>query len=154
MGENAGPTGSRNDPFGSFNFMVEINGIATGFFSSCAGLSGQTEVMEFQEGGENSTVHKLVGQTRYSNLVLKRGITANAELWDWYQQIAMAEGPIQKREGSVVLFNDAHEEVARWNFYDGWPCKWEGPEFDSRASAGVIGVETLEIAHSRIQRMR
>jgi phage tail-like protein len=46
---------------------------------------------------------------------------------------------------SVVLLNEAGEEVIRFNFRDAWPAKWSGPNLNGAGSD--IAIETLEIAH-------
>ena len=34
---------------------------------------------------------------------------------------------IDRRSGSIILLDPSRKEVLRWNFYNAWPCKWEGP---------------------------
>src|SRR6266849_3468467 len=63
-------TGERRDPEIVSLFHVEIEGIDGAAFSKCSGLKTETEVYELQEGGENSLVRKLIGQSRASNIVL------------------------------------------------------------------------------------
>jgi phage tail-like protein len=55
------------------------------------------------------------------------------------------EGQVSRRSMSVVLLNDAREEVVRFNFRDAWPVKWSGPNLNAEGSD--IAIETLEIAH-------
>lgn len=71
---------SRNDPYRTFNFLVEIDGVTAAGFSECSGLSTETEVIEYREGSDRGGVRKLSGLTKYSNIVLKRGITASRDL--------------------------------------------------------------------------
>ena len=52
-------TGLRVDPYLSFNFLVELDGIAQASFRECSGLGSTTEVIENREGGDNITVRKL-----------------------------------------------------------------------------------------------
>src|SRR2546430_10064312 len=53
----------------------------------CSGLKTETEVFELQEGGENSLVRKLIGQSRASNIVLTSGFVNAAALSDWREQV-------------------------------------------------------------------
>ena len=67
---------TRKDPFLAFCFRVTIDTVSeapTGFFKSVGGLSYETEVVEFREGGENNSTRKLVGATKWKNITLKRG---------------------------------------------------------------------------------
>ncbi len=70
------------DPYFSFQFLIEINGLITGGFSEVSGLQVEIETEEYREGGTNDYVHKLPKGTKYSNLVLKRGITDSDVLWN------------------------------------------------------------------------
>jgi phage tail-like protein len=48
-----------------------------------------------------------------------------------------------------VLLDDKRTEVVRWNFYNGWISKWEGP--DLSAKSNEVAIETLEIAHEGLE---
>ena len=133
---------SRHDPYAGFNFRVEIDGLTVAAFSECSGLSSETAVVEYREGGE-SRIRKLPGQTKFSNLTLRRGVTEDRTLWEWRQTVV--NGKVERRNGSVVLLDTAHNEVARWNFFEAWPAKWEGPHLNARSSD--VCIETLELAH-------
>jgi len=57
-----------------------------GYFTEVTGLSVEYEVFEWQEGGQNTYVHKLRGRAKYPNIVLKRGITHESALLDWFRE--------------------------------------------------------------------
>lgn len=135
---------ARIDPYQRFNFLLEIDGIARAGFSEVSGLNAETEVVEYREGADSaSSVRKLPGLTKYSNIVLKRGLTTDTSLWAWYQSVI--NGNLQRVNGSVVLLDATRQPVLRWNFRQAWPCKWEGPALN--AKSGDVAIETLEIAH-------
>ena len=142
-------TGSIKDPFRSYNFLVEIDGLTQASFQECSGLDATTEPIEYREGGDNTTVRKLPGRTSYSDITLKRGMTDSRELWDWFKQIR--DGNVARKNGSIVVYDLANaSEVARWNFVRAWPTKWEGPSFN--AAGNEIAVETLTLAHEGVDR--
>jgi phage tail-like protein len=138
---------SRDDPYTGFNFRVEIEGISLAAFSEVGGLESETAVIEYRVGGEPNTVRKLPGLTKYANIVLRRGITHDAELWNWQKNII--EGKADRRNGSIVLLDGEGNVVVRWNFVRGWICKWEGP--DLNASANEVAIETIAIAHEGLE---
>src|SRR3954449_5151034 len=121
--------GDRKDPYRSYQFLVEIEGITRAGFRECSGLDSTQDAIEYREGNEALTTRKLPGLVKYSNISLKWGITDDTELWDWRQQ-AM-EGKVTRKNGSVVLMNNEGDEVRRWNFRDGWPTRWTGPTFNA-----------------------
>jgi phage tail-like protein len=142
------PIAQRDDPCKAFNFLVEIEGIARAAFSEVSGLESETAVIEYRLGGELNTVGKLPGLTKYANIVLRRGVTQDADLWNWRQ--AVVDGNVERRNGIIKLLDDSRNEVARWNFRKGWPCKWEGPALS--AESNEVAIETLEIAHEGLER--
>jgi phage tail-like protein len=136
------PPAARKDPYSSFRFRVEIDGVTAAGFSECSGLSSETDVIEYRNGID-ATTRKLPGLRKFSNIVLKRGITTDRQLWDWYKKVL--DGAVQRNDGSIVLLDEKGQEVLRWNFHHGWPCKYEAPSF--HATGSEVAIETLEIAH-------
>jgi phage tail-like protein len=64
-------------------------------------------------------------------------------LWQWYQQIANGENV--RRNGSVILRNEARADVMRWNFENAWVNKIEGPGL--KASGNEVAIESMELVH-------
>jgi phage tail-like protein len=139
----------RVDPFRNFNFKLEIQGLTVGGFSDVTGFGASTDPIEYREGGENRTVRKLPGMTKYTNVVLKWGLTDSKVLYEWYRDVV--NGKIVRRSGSIVVYDiDGLTEKVRWNFFEAWPTKWDAPDFTAKGND--IAVETLELAVERIER--
>ena len=81
-------------------------------------------------------------------LLDKWGLTDSDELFTWYSDIT--KGKIERKNGSIVLTDLDGSEKVRWNFFQGWPTKWDGPDFNAEGTDAAI--ETLEIAHEGIER--
>ena len=139
----------RDDPYKAFNFIVEIDGIARAGFSEVSGLESETTVIEYRVGGEPNAVRKLPGLTKYANIVLRRGVTQDAELSNWRKTVE--DGQVDRRNGSIILRDDDGNDVVRWNFFNGWISKWEGPALN--ASKNEVAIETIEIAHEGLERV-
>lgn len=139
------PVGNRRDPYRGYNFLVEIDGITRAGFRECSGLDSTQDPIEYREGNEGPTARKLPGLNKYSNISLKWGITDDAELWDWRQQVMLGNIDDARKNGSIVLMDDTGEEKVRWNFREGWPTKWTGPSLN--ATGSDIGIESLDIVH-------
>jgi phage tail-like protein len=135
---------ARDDPYKNFNFIVEIDGISVAAFCAVSGLASETAVIEYRNGSDKlNTVRKLPGLTTYSNIVLKRGITQDNQLWQWRKAIEL--GTPDRRSGAIVLLDDERNPVRRWRFSDGWITKFDGP--DLNAKGNDVAIETIEIAH-------
>ena len=140
-------TGDRRDPFRTFNFAVEIDGIQRAGFRECSGLDAANDSIDYREGTDNLAVKKIPGLVKYSNITLKWGMTDDTELWDWRKR-AMT-GKVERKNGSIVLLDDTGAEKMRWNFREAWPTKWTGPSFN--ATGNEVAIETLEIAHEGLE---
>lgn len=137
-------TAERRDPLAAFRFRVELDGMIVGGFSEVSGLQAEMETEDYREGGLNSYVHKLPKATKYSNFILKRGLTNSVELWNWFN--ATANGQIKRRNGSLIVLDASGNESWRWNFSQAYPVKWAGPEF--KADSGSIAFESVELVHN------
>ena len=144
------PTGQRVDPYGNFNFLVEIQGITRAAFQEASGFDSAIDITEHREGGENTTMRKLPAMTKYSNITLKWGVTDDTELYDWHRQWVAGDPAAKRKNGSIVLPAGQGKEKARWNFLNAWPAKWTGPSFN--AEGNDVGIETLELAHEGVER--
>lgn len=133
----------RNDPYGAFNFRVEIDGVTVAGFTEASGLETEQDVIDYRDGNEDITVRKIPGLKKFTNISLKRGFTGSDELWEWRKRVM--DGQTERKSGAIVLLNEGREEVARWEFVEGWPSKWEGPAFNAKNSE--VAIESLEIVH-------
>lgn len=121
--------GQKKDPFTTFLFGLKIDGLpgdlgaGTAFFKSVAGLSSETEVVEFQEGGSNLPPLKIAGKLRYANITLKRAVTADKSLATWRKTVEDGQYQQARKNGSITLFDQANREVARWAIVNAWPSK-------------------------------
>ena len=146
--------GNRKEAFGAYYFAVHIEGenIEDNFFRSCSGLKSESEVQEIAEGGVNTTTHKLIGRTKFPNIVLKKGFSGPPyTLWNLRQRYLDDSGKKLKRFSGVIIQKGPGKSEARWSFRDGWICKWEGPDFD--ASKNEVSIETIEIAHEGLTKL-
>jgi phage tail-like protein len=85
---------------------------------------------------------------RFGNITLKRGVTNSLELYQWHHNLL--DGVVDRRNGTVILLNDAREQVVRWNFREGLPQKYEGPRLN--AKSGEVAIETFVISCERMER--
>jgi phage tail-like protein len=139
----------RIDPYRNFNFLVEIDGIVQASFLECSGLNAATEVIEYREGGDNTTVRKLPGKTNYKDITLKWGLGVSGELWLW--RLDVIQGTLNRKTGSIIVYDlDNRTEVARYTFTAAWPSQWDGPGFNARGNE--VAVETLVLSHEGIVR--
>jgi len=144
----------RIDPLVSFHYAVEIQGMVTGYFTECSGLGSEHEVIDHKVVDEtgHEAVMKIPGRLKWENIVLKRGITDNMDIWDWRKKVEDGDVKGARSNGSIVMFDRNYNEVARWNFESAWPVKVSGPSVKS--DSNEIGIEELSIAHEGLWRVK
>jgi phage tail-like protein len=142
-------TGTRNDPYKNFHFLVELDGIIQAGFSEASGFGSNIEVIEYREGGDTISVRKLPGKVSYTDITLKWGITDSSELYDWHR--AAVNGQIQRKNGSIILLDDLGAEKIRWNFFNAWPSKWDGPDFNAKGND--LAIDALTVSCERVERV-
>lgn len=130
-----------------YRFYVMIDHVPQAVFTEVSGLQLETVVQDYEEGGNNSFVHRLPGRTKVGNLVLKRGMTKTNEFFKWYMDFMT--GKMRRQNISVVMYDTAGKELLRWNFEGAYPVKWSGPQFS--ADGKNIAIETLELAHNGLK---
>ncbi|MBL0388120.1 phage tail protein [Tumebacillus sp. ITR2] len=132
---------------GAYRFSVELKGITVASFSEVSGLQSEIEYEEYNEGGVNDFTYRFPKRTKYSPIVLKRGLSDSFELWQWYQNTT--QGNVQKKDGAVILNDATGQEVCRWSFQDAYPVKWSGAELN--ASRSEVAIETMEIVFTQLK---
>jgi len=140
------------DPLVGFHFMVEIQSVFQGAFREAGGLGSENEIIDYPAADSKGTtvLQKVPGKLKWENITLKRGITNNIDLWKWRKLVEDGKVEEARQNGSVVMFDQANTEVARWNFVNAWPAKLSGPSLN--ASNNEIAIEELTIAHEGIER--
>ncbi|NER39454.1 MAG: phage tail protein [Oscillatoria sp. SIO1A7] len=136
------------DPYSTYNFYVEWDGMINAGFQECTGLNTSQTPTEYREGTDPNTVRKLAGLITYDNITLRRGTTNNKELWEWREKI-MNEGDKDNRKSvSIVLMDHQAKEKIRWNLINCWPVTWSGAEMNAMSSD--VALETLEFCHEGV----
>jgi phage tail-like protein len=161
------PVALRRDPVLSHHFVISLldstsalapsappplAGIldtAAAGFSECSGLDLTIQPEEYNEGGNNGGTLKFPSRATWSNLTLKRGVTGNSDLWDWHY--GFVEGRGKRRDGVVLLLDEARAPVQAWYFRRGLPVKYTGPGLS--AGQNNVAIESIEIAHEGIHQV-
>jgi phage tail-like protein len=152
------PNYLRIDPLTTFNFyitLVDTSNVAgtiltvalnyfVAGFSECSGIDATVEIQDYKEGGVNDRVLKFATRTSHSNITLKHGVIyLYDDLWTWHNDWVKGKG--KRKDGLIVLQDEAHRPAKIWKFKRGIPTKWVGPSLN--AMQNNVAIESLEIAH-------
>lgn len=129
------------------HFIVEWGGNNIGF-TEVSGLGMEHQVVEYREGSApESSAIKMPGLRKYTNIILKRGVTKNDnDFFNWFNSISLNQ--VERRDVLIKLLNEAHEPVRVWKIKNAWPCKLQSS--DLKADANEVAIETMELVHEGI----
>ena len=110
----------KNNPYGGFNFNVVVDGSEPAAFSTVIIPTVEIDVVEYRDGNDRtSQPRQVVGLTKYTNLVLKRGVASSPALWEWFDQVR--QGTLDRRDIIVTLLNE--ERHPWWSGGCGAACR-------------------------------
>ncbi|PVX26158.1 MAG: phage tail protein [Candidatus Bathyarchaeum sp.] len=141
----------KKDPYRNFRFLIEINGIVQAGFSEATIVDSTRNVIEYREGNEPTHARKLPGLTKHGILTLKRGIMNSLELDTW-RKLEQEKMKDTRRNITLLLIDEKSNPVARWEFRDAWPSKYDAP--DLTATGNDLAIETLDVAFETMERVQ
>jgi phage tail-like protein len=138
----------RLDPYGGYNFSVELDGLTRAGFRNCTGLETTTTATTYREGTDRVLgPRKISGMHTHGDVTLSRGITADDKLWKWCRTVLT--GTVERHNVSISLLDEVGEARITWNLFECWPTQWTGPSFD--ATSDEIAVEQLVLTYERME---
>ena len=147
------PADKAAHPFTSFNFLVEIQvkdlgeELCQATFSECDGLEMTVEPKTIREGGRNSGPVHMSGPVSYAQLTLKRGMTANVDLWRWFERVAGGQGGL-RGTAEISMLSGNRTEQLRFLLDGCLPVKLKAPALN--AADGQIAIEEMQIAYESL----
>jgi phage tail-like protein len=143
-------------PFVAFSFAVEITTptaragtyLCGASFQECDGIELGMDVKTIREGGNNDTQIRLAGPVALGTLILKRGMTSDFGLWQWFQ--AVIADPSVRYDASVVMTapKNIQNSVAHFLLTRCIPQKLKAPPLN--AKDGTLAIEELTLAYETL----
>jgi len=148
-------------PFTTFNFRIELQygeggqAICDAEFSECDGLELTIEPKTIREGGNNSRPIHLVGPVSYGQLTLKRGMTKDFGLWEWFEAVQSPGGSGVRASGQISIMPadpKATKPQVAFQITGCLPIKLKMPGLN--AKEGAIAIEELQVAYESLTRVK
>lgn len=138
-------------PYRNFKYRVEIADISVAGFSEATIPETSTNPLEYREGTDPSWPRKESGLVSFGNLTLKRGVTANMDLYNWRTDVQNKGSDGNLKDISLILITEEGKDTARWDLVACWPIKLESSGFN--ASSDEVLIDTLEIVLESMTRV-
>jgi len=141
------------NPYSNFNFIVEIDGAEIAAFSEVSGLDSENTPIEYREGADATNApRKLPGIEKYSNVMLKRGLTGSTLLWEWRKEVRDGGTAFPPSRNVVIkVLNEKHDRgspAMTFTLTRAWPTKLMGPSLNAKGNE--FAIEQLDLAHERL----
>jgi phage tail-like protein len=122
-------------------------------FAECDGLEMTMQPKTVREGGNNTQQIHLAGPVTYGTLTLKRGMTSNLELWNWFRMAAGNSTRGVKAEGVIIMGDNRPVDSepsqptrrVRFTLKECLPIKMKAPALN--AKTGILAIEEMQIAY-------
>ena len=144
----------RDRPYMQFNFLVDLGvGVTDGpkaGFQDVSGIGMEVTVAEYRAGNsKESSVMKITGLNKATDVTMKRGIIGSLDLYQWLDQIRNGD---QKalRTVTVQLQSEDHTEVVQtWKLLRARIIKHTSGPFNAKGNDVLI--EELVLAYERLE---
>jgi len=145
------------NPFTAFRFEVVLDLVspAAGLtsplcnaaFAECDGLEMTMEPKTVDTGGLIAEQIHLIGPVKYSQLTLRRGMTANLQLWSWFA-LASQPGRDSTATGTVTLWDSDGTPAVVFSLKECLPVKMRAPSLN--AKDGLVAIEELGLVYRKL----
>ncbi|HEV2708107.1 MAG TPA: phage tail protein [Pyrinomonadaceae bacterium] len=149
----------RYDPYRNFKFRIKVDNVYVAGLNRCSALKKTTEMVEWREGGDPSTTHKLPGKTRYDAITLTAGVSHDTTFEDWANLVNNFQGDAAmslknfRKNITIDVFNEADQKVLSYNVYRCWVSEFQTlPDLD--ASANAVMIQTIKLENEGWERDR
>jgi phage tail-like protein len=141
-------------PYMNFKFLVWWDNRYVAGVSKVSALRRTTEVVEYREGGDPSTVRKSPGRTKYEPITLERGVTHDPDFEAWAAkvwQIGAGRGSEVsladfRKDLIISLLNEAGQIAISYKFRRCWVSEYQAlPDLDANANA--VAIQHIKIEH-------
>jgi phage tail-like protein len=151
-----------NDPIVARNFYLEIDGENL-VLSGVSGLEIELDVVPIQQNGKDGRqqhIKTLGGVLKAPDITITRMAPLNAKndpVWKWFLRIRdggmkAASRADTRKNGSIVLYDSAYDEVGRFNFFNGWPSKISTDALSTDSNEPMK--ETIVLVVERVERIK
>ncbi len=143
-------------PFTTFRFEIVLDldqptdGLASPLcdaaFAECNGLEMTMEPKIVESASVTDRQQRLIGPMKYGQITLKRGMTSNLQLWQWFAQTR--PGSVLTAHGQITMWDSDGTPAVEFTLEGCLPVKMRAPSLNARE--GPIAVEELSLVCEKV----
>jgi phage tail-like protein len=143
--------------------LKDSNDAVDAYFMECKGFETSQEIIEIcevtpqmwgKDGKSRGRIirTKIPGNISYTNLTLRRGLTVSMTVWNWLEAIQQGSWAVERRDGSLTLYDQGAQAQVRFEFKRAWPVSYSIS--DLSVSSGELEIEELQVAVEELKRVK
>jgi phage tail-like protein len=129
-------------------FTLKIGGAeSAGFFKEATGFDSESETSEIKTSfgaGPNHSI-KVQGNSKWSDIELKRGIDQDKTLWNWRKMIVDGKLKEARKDCQITMLDYEGQPVVTYSIINAWPKKYTGVGLKS--DSNEVAVEGITLCH-------
>jgi len=133
--------------FSSGHYLLELDGVSSGWVRSLQGGGAVGEVVQEKVGADH-IVRKHIGTVRYDDIILTCGAGMSKAFYSWVDETCAMQ--VARHGGAVIVYDNSNKELSRLDWYDGMITHIEFPTLDA-ASTDVFSM-TIKITPEHTRR--
>jgi len=143
----------KGDPLVSCYFEVDFGDhLKNVRFTEVSGINAEVAVVDHKiiSAKGQEVVRKVPGRAKWGEITLKRGITAELDVYDWRQKVVEGKVDKARTNGTIKMLEHDGNVAAIWQVTAAWPSKINGPSLKS--DGDEIGTEEITVVYEDITR--
>jgi phage tail-like protein len=151
------------EPLISHSFFLEVDGKVVSTLSGVSGMDMELDVVTLTQVGDKGmmqTIKTLGNQQKAPDITVTRMApvySTKDDMWKWFMKVRSSGMPnadrvLERKNGSIVMFDTTNAEVARYNFYNAWPSKISTDALSADGNDPVK--ETITLTCERFERVK
>ncbi|MGB3691294.1 MAG: phage tail protein [Spirulinaceae cyanobacterium] len=146
-------------------FYAQLDGLDDLIVKKVSGIevklqtAGDSKAFGVTKGGKSQMQATVTGVENGKITIEYVDTVEDNRLMQWYEDShsePIAGGGTsskgERKTGSIILYNQAGEEAARWNFTGAMPSSYKSSKLE--AGATELGTETVEIVYENLHRVK
>jgi phage tail-like protein len=116
------------------------------FFKEATGFDSESEVSETKRSRtDERDANKSMGNTKWSDIELKRGVDQDKTLWNWRKMIVDGKLKEARKDCTITMLDFEGQPIVTYSIINAWPKKYTG--IGLRADSDEAALEAVTLRH-------